>query len=485
MHGANVRRDDLAAQKAEEERTKEKESGAEEGQRVHVVPWRKTSSLGGMPLRGGGGGEGKGGGGGGRGDRGRLGRKEGAEGLRASALLRLLGGQCEQDVAADTSGADTSSGADKSVPDSDSDSSQPFSWEQTKAPKRRDRVLPGLPDVNVDKVRAVRELMGVDVLKPIPYPTHPSETRDWYDSVDPLDPDEVDVWVSSDGHIHLPKPENLTGPPEYDVALAARAAANKQIEQQALRYASRKLSARMLAAVKVSSEDPKVRLLALRNMSRIEQELRAEDDRRYAEQCAKRRTQTRTQRLREAERNAEIKVLRREMFDSGYHWNRYMTKEEAAAVLDRRDKDPFYQDYIHKLMPRLLQNFVGPEATLQSLEVLQEIYSDKPRKGGVNPKIIYDGDPRAEFMWEEEEMKLGLHSNPQNPRKTVYPKGDWSTRIPGTHPLLPAINSKVYRKALVAANATARLLAQEELQEEKLEEQVADCALQGQMLLFF
>jgi hypothetical protein len=43
----------------------------------------------------------------------------------------------------------------------------------------------------------------------------------------------------------------------------------------------------------------------------------------------------------------------------------------------------------------------------------------------------------------------------------------------------------VYRKALVAANATARLLAQEELQEEKLEEQVADCCLKGTCLFFF
>ena len=165
---------------------------------------------------------------------------------------------------------------------------------------------------------------------------------------------------------------------------------------------------------------------------------------------------TRAQYLREKERAAEIKVLRTEMFKSGYYWNRYMSKEEAREVLDRRDADPLYKDFISKLMPLCLSHTVGPAETLRSWEVLHEIYPDNPRRGGVDPYIVYDGEANAELRFDEDERRMGTYNNPNNPRHTIYPQGDWSTRIPGAHPLLPAINSKVVRKALEKANQTAR-----------------------------
>jgi hypothetical protein len=177
---------------------------------------------------------------------------------------------------------------------------------------------------------------------------------------------------------------------------------------------------------------------------------------------------TRVQYLREKERAAEIKVLRTEMFKSGYYWNGYMSKEEAREVLDRRDADPLYKGFISKLMPLCLSHTVGPAETLRSWEVLHDIYPDKPRRGGVDPYIVYDGEANAELRFDEDERRMGTYHNANNPRHSTYPEGDWSTRIPGAHPLLPAINSKVVRKALEAANLTARALIAQQKQQVKL-----------------
>ena len=123
-------------------------------------------------------------------------------------------------------------------------------------------------------------------------------------------------------------------------------------------------------------------------------------------------------------------------------------------------------------MPLGLQNFAGPEATLQSWATLHSIYPDTPRKGGVDPAIVYNGDPCAEMLFDEDERKLGLNRDRNNPRNVVYPHGDWSTRIPGVHPIMPAVNSKVVRKALAAANETALRQIQLDRAAEEAEEQL-------------
>jgi len=43
----------------------------------------------------------------------------------------------------------------------------------------------------MQQVHSINELMGVDILKNVPHPTHPSEIGDWYDSRDPVPSDEV------------------------------------------------------------------------------------------------------------------------------------------------------------------------------------------------------------------------------------------------------------------------------------------------------
>ncbi len=50
-----------------------------------------------------------------------------------------------------------------------------------------------------------------------------------------------------------------------------------------------------------------------------------------------------------------------------------------------------------------------------------------------------------------------------------YPKGDWSTRIPGLTPLMPAVNSKAVRKALARADAIARAHINETLRRAEAE----------------
>jgi len=46
----------------------------------------------------------------------------------------------------------------------------------------------------------------------------------------------------------------------------------------------------------------------------------------------------------------------------------------------------------------------------------------------------------------------GLSRSDRNPRKQFFPHGDWDTRIPGTNPLLPAVNSKA--RALPSSQET-------------------------------
>ena len=144
----------------------------------------------------------------------------------------------------------------------------------------------------------------------------------------------------------------------------------------------------------------------------------------------------------------------------------------SPQVLDRRDADPLYHDFVNKLMPLGLQNLAGPEATLKSWATLHSIYPDTPRKGGVDPAIVYNGDPCAEMLFDEDERKLGLNRDRNNPRNVVYPHGDWSTRIPGVHPIMPAVNSKVVRKALAAANETALRQIQLDRAAEEAEQQL-------------
>ena len=83
------------------------------------------------------------------------------------------------------------------------------------------------------------------------------------------------------------------------------------------------------------------------------------------------------------------------MFQMGYHWDRYMTKEEAGEALDRRDADPLYRHFVRVLVPLGLQHFKGPDATLSSWDLLHKIYPDKPRSGGIDPRLVYNGDPQA------------------------------------------------------------------------------------------
>jgi len=254
---------------------------------------------------------------------------------------------------------------------------------------RRDHVC------GTGQVRSARELMGQDVVCDEPFPTHASENRDWVDSADPVASDDADAWVNDDGSLHLPKLDNQTPSAAQARAHAQRFAANRQIEQQALQYMSRKWTPAERLAVTFSSEDARTRLAALRNLSCLADEMQVHDERQHAQECARRKTQTRSQRLRAQEREAEIKVLRTEMFQMGYHWDRYMTKEEALEALDRRDADPLYQHFVQVLVPLGLQHFNGPDATQSSWDILHKIYPDKPRKGGIDPRLVYDGDPRA------------------------------------------------------------------------------------------
>ena len=63
----------------------------------------------------------------------------------------------------------------------------------------------------------------------------------------------------------------------------------------------------------------------------------------------------------------------------------------------------------------------------------------------------------------EEEIATGEAYNPRYPRRQFFPAGDWSTRIPGSNPFMPAVNGRLIRKMLEKANETAleeiRLLA--------------------------
>jgi len=139
---------------------------------------------------------------------------------------------------------------DRRLSESTDESSDPWSWEARETAPLKD-ILPGIPDYNPDKVRTARELLGVDVLANTQYPTHPSETCEWYDELDPLPPDKPNAWINSDGTVHLPEPENMTHTPEYAAALAERAARNELIERNALQYMSRKMSTAERLCVKV------------------------------------------------------------------------------------------------------------------------------------------------------------------------------------------------------------------------------------------
>lgn len=148
------------------------------------------------------------------------------------------------------------------------------------------------------QVRSARELMGLDVLRDEPFPTHACENREWVDSADPVASDDADTWVNDDGSLHLPMLDNQTLSAAQARAHAQRSAANRQIEQQALQYMSRKWTKAERLAVAFSSEDARTRLAALRNLSRLADETQVHDEHQHAQACARRKTQTRSERLR-------------------------------------------------------------------------------------------------------------------------------------------------------------------------------------------
>jgi hypothetical protein len=63
------------------------------------------------------------------------------------------------------------------------------------------------------------------------------------------------------------------------------------------------------------------------------------------------------------------------------------------------------------------------------------------------------GRPTARSRWRRRRRQTsGLSRSDRDPRKQFFPHGDWDTRIPGTNPLLPAVNSKV--RALLSSQET-------------------------------
>jgi hypothetical protein len=152
--------------------------------------------------------------------------------------------------------------------------------------------------------------------------------------------------------------------------------------------------------------------------------------------------------------------------------SRYVSKEEARAMLDRRDKDDLYKFFVERLMPRTLQSPLGPNHTLHHLATLKAVYPDKPRHGGCDPSIIYPDDPYAAVKVDEDEIASGEKFRRNNPRKQFFPKGDWSTRIPGSNPFMPAVNGRLVRKLLEQANATALRQIEEDREKEKEKEGV-------------
>ena len=175
----------------------------------------------------------------------------------------------------------------------------------------------------------------MDILKPIPAPTHPSDTVEWYDDIDPLPSDMSEVWVSDDGTVHLTDETDISHPPEYSAELAARLASNEKREQEALAYLTRKMTVPERLCINASSHNARQRLAALRAL-RVEAAAAAEEEEKaYQARCEERKRSTRKSYMRKRERDAQIKLLRHEMFKCGYYWDGYMSKQEAAAVLDR------------------------------------------------------------------------------------------------------------------------------------------------------
>ena len=69
------------------------------------------------------------------------------------------------------------------------------------------------------------------------------------------------------------------------------------------------------------------------------------------------------------------------------------------------------------------------------------------------------------------------------PRRIFYPKGDWSTRIPGLNPFMPAVNSKAARRALHKADEMARRqIAAEKKREEEEKAAAAARRLGGERM---
>ncbi len=52
---------------------------------------------------------------------------------------------------------------------------------------------------------------------------------------------------------------------------------------------------------------------------------------------------------------------------------------------------------IDEWLPQALQSPWGPEVTLHNMAILKAIYSEKPRYGGVHPRMIYPNDTFAYF----------------------------------------------------------------------------------------
>uniref|UniRef100_A0A7S0E7Y5 Uncharacterized protein n=1 Tax=Hanusia phi TaxID=3032 RepID=A0A7S0E7Y5_9CRYP len=168
----------------------------------------------------------------------------------------------------------------------------------------------------------------------------------------------------------------------------------------------------------------------------------------------------------ERERAIEVKYFRHDMFRRGYPEDGLMSKEEAARILDERDQNELYHYYLDELLPAALVAF-GPEDALELEENLRNVFPDKPRFGGRDPKLIYPDDPDAWSKVLEEEELTGQTAHPRYPRNFFYPKGDWSTRIPNMNPLLPPINSRRMRKVREKVRVLALKAIEERQQREE------------------
>lgn len=324
------------------------------------------------------------------------------------------------------------------------------------AERKRPQVFPFLPDLQIDRRRMVTELLGEDPAqdrkKEDSAEADANDNR-WYDEEDKFATSESEVSHDSTGRRQYPPdaaPVDLEGW-EEDMQMDAA------IERKAAEYRNRKLPP--IEAVPELSDDPRVRLAAQRNFTKLLHEVRS--GKKVGKQKSK----------RELQRERQVRMLQRDYFRLGYTPREgkddYMSKEEAREILDARDQEELYQFYCKELLPLALQSPDGPDTTMASLSLLKQVYTDERRHGGIDAELLYPDDPYAELKVGCDEQANGEANHPAYPRNFEYPEGDWSTRIVHLNPLMPAVNSKVVMNALKAANVTARKLKREQAKEQE------------------